>query len=203
MRDKESHTSSLTPHTLLTAYAQGIFPMASSRGGKKITWYEPDPRAVLKLDEFHAPRRLMRSYRNLINQTLMVDKDFPAVINACAAREETWLNDELIAVYIELHRMGHAHSIELWQDGALAGGLYGVAVPAIIGGEIRPGRHIFCGESMFSRARDASKLCLIFLVEWLRGQGFEYLDAQFQTPHLSQFGFQEVTREDYQKILGH
>lgn len=192
MRDNESHASHLTSQTLLQAYAQGIFPMASSRHGKKINWYGPDPRAVLKLDQFHTPRRLMRTYRNLINQTITVDRDFPAVIHACAEREETWLNDELIALYIELHRMGHAHSIELWHGDELAGGLYGVAVP---------GRPVFCGESMFSRVRDASKLCLVELVNWLKNNNFEWLDAQFQTPHLAQFGFSEMPRMEYQKLL--
>lgn len=182
----------LTPEILLTAYAQGIFPMASSRHGKKINWYAPDPRAVLKLDEFHAPRRLLRTYRNLINQTITVDKDFPAVINACAMRDETWLNDELLALYIELHRMGHAHSVEIWNGRELAGGLYGVSVP---------GGSIFCGESMFSRTRDASKLCLVELVNWLKTNGFIWLDAQFQTPHLEQFGFAEMPHAEYQKLL--
>ncbi len=182
----------LTPEILRAAYAQGIFPMASSRTGKKISWYAPDPRAVLKLDEFHAPRRLMRTYRNLINQTITVNRDFPAVIHACAARDETWLNDELIALYIELHRTGHAHSIELWHGTELAGGLYGVTVP---------GAPIFCGESMFSRSRDASKLCLIELVNWLKSREFKWLDAQFQTGHLSQFGFKEVPQGEYQKLL--
>lgn len=182
----------LTPEILLAAYAQGIFPMASSRRGRKINWYAPDPRAVLRLDEFHAPRRLMRTYRNLINQTLTVNRDFPAVINACAARDETWLNDELIALYIELHRMGRAHSIELWHGSELAGGLYGVSVPD---------RPIFCGESMFSRSRDASKLCLVELVIWLKSKGFTWLDAQFQTPHLEQFGFREMPQAEYQNLL--
>lgn len=182
----------LTPDLLLSAYQEGIFPMASSRRGKKINWYAPEMRAVVKLDEFHAPRRLMRSYRNLINQTLTVDKDFPAVINACAARDETWLNDELIALYIKLHRMGHAHSIELWNGNELSGGLYGVAVPDA---------QVFCGESMFSCARDASKLCLVELVNWLKNNGFLWLDAQFQTDHLSQFGFTEMPREEYIKLL--
>ncbi|HCM83511.1 MAG TPA: leucyl/phenylalanyl-tRNA--protein transferase [Alphaproteobacteria bacterium] len=182
----------LTPEVLLNAYAQGIFPMASSRHGTEIKWYEPDPRAVLRLDEFHAPKRLLRTYRNLINQTITVGKDFPAVIHACTERDETWLNDELIDLYIQLHRQGHAHSIELWDGKTLAGGLYGVAVPGV---------PVFCGESMFSRARDASKLCLVELVNYLKSNGFKWLDAQFQTSHLSQFGFAEMRRTDYLNLL--
>jgi len=191
----------LTPDILLAAYAQGIFPMAPARGSDEIKWYAPDPRAVLKLDEFHAPSRLMRSYRRP-TYNLTVDKDFPAAIRACAdVRDDTWLNDELMGLYIELHRLGHAHSVEAWQDDQLAGGLYGVAVPNIAHGVAVPGRSIFCGESMFSYARDASKLCLVHLVEWLRGHGFTHLDAQFQTGHLAQFNFKEISQVRYEELL--
>ncbi len=166
--------------------------MAPARGSDEIRWYAPDPRAVLKLDEFHAPRRLVRSYRAQIYD-LTIDKDFPAVIRACAeTRDETWLNDELIELYIELHRTDYAHSIEAWHGGQLVGGLYGVTVP---------GRPIFCGESMFSRARDASKLCLVRLIQWLRARNFEYLDAQFQTGHLAQFNFREISQVQYNQLL--
>jgi len=191
----------LTPEILLTAYAQGIFPMAAGRGSDEIKWYAPDPRAVLKLDEFRAPSRLMRSYRRP-TYNITVDKNFPAVIRACAeTREDTWLNDELMALYIELYGLGHAHSVEAWQDGQLVGGLYGVAVPNIVHGVAVPGKTIFCGESMFSRARDASKLCLVHLVEWLRSYGFTHLDAQFQTDHLAQFNFKEISQVQYRKLL--
>jgi len=166
--------------------------MAPARGSSEINWYAPDPRAVLKLDEFHAPARLMRTYRQR-NYALTVDQDFPAVIRACAdAREDTWLNDELIELYCELHRGGHAHSVEAWDGGQLVGGLYGVTVPD---------RPIFCGESMFSRARDTSKLCLVRLVEWLRERNFEWLDAQFQTDHLAQFNFREISQMQYESLL--
>jgi leucyl/phenylalanyl-tRNA--protein transferase len=124
--------------------------------------------------------------------SLTINQNFPAVINACAARDETWLNDELIALYIELHQMGHADSVECWQGTALVGGLYGVRVPDA---------PVFCGESMFSTARDASKLCLVRLVEHLRAEGFAWLDAQFQTPHLAQFNFKDMRRADYEKLL--
>ena len=166
--------------------------MASARDGKAIKWYAPDPRAVLKLDEFHASKRLMRSYRQR-HYALTVDQDFPAVIRACAnVRADTWLNDDLIALYCELHAAGQAHSVEAWEDKKLIGGLYGVMVPNSL---------IFCGESMFSRVTDASKLCLVRLVEWLVGQDFTHLDAQFQTPHLAQFGFKEMGQGEYLRLL--
>lgn len=183
----------LTPDILLNAYANGIFPMAPSAQSAEIEWYAPDPRSVLDLKEFHAPKRLMRTYRAR-PYGLTVDQDFSAVIRACASlRADTWLNDELIAIYEELHRQGHAHSVEAWQEGKLVGGLYGVTVPTAA---------IFCGESMFSTQRDASKLCLVRLVEWLQSRRFTHLDAQFQTEHLAQFGFAEIPREAYENLLG-
>jgi leucyl/phenylalanyl-tRNA--protein transferase len=192
----------LTPEILLAAYANGIFPMAPARGSAEIKWYAPDPRAVLKLDQFHAPKRLLRSYRNLINQTLTIDQDFSAVIRACAERnDDTWINDEIITCYTALHCLGHAHSVEIWRGEELIGGLYGVVVPKIEYGVIVPGGRVFCGESMFSRARDASKLCLVKLVEWLQAQGFTHLDAQFQTEHLAQFGFQEISQLQYKQLI--
>lgn len=176
--------------------------MAPARDSDDIKWYAPDPRAVLTLSEFHAPRRLMRSYRSRM-YALTIDQNFPAVIRACAeTREDTWLNDDLIALYCELHARGHAHSVEAWEDDKLIGGLYGVAVPKIEYGLTVPGDKVFCGESMFSRARDASKLALVHLVAWLNGRHFTHLDAQFQTEHLAQFGFKEMRAADYFLLLG-
>jgi leucyl/phenylalanyl-tRNA--protein transferase len=180
----------LNADILLNAYRHGIFPMADSFG--QIEWYAPDPRGVLRLADFHAPRRLARTAR-AGKYRISFNQDFSAVIHACAGmRPETWLNAELIALYCALHNAGHAHSVEAWQGDTLVGGLYGVRVP---------GAPVFCGESMFSRARDASKLCLAALVDWLRGQGVTHLDAQFETDHLAQFGFAPMPRAEYEALL--
>lgn len=181
----------LTPHLLLNAYSQGIFPMAHSDGA--IYWYDPDPRAILPLDAFHVPRSLARRIRRG-GFELRVDTDFRAVITACAepapGRESTWIDAEIIAAYGELHELGFAHSVETWIDGELAGGLYGVA----LGG-------LFAGESMFSRATDASKIALVYLVERLKRRRFLLLDVQFMTEHLRRFGAIEIPRQQYQQYL--
>lgn len=180
----------LTPRLLLSAYTQGVFPMAQEDG---IYWYQPDPRAILPLDAFHTPRSLQR----LLKQTpfrIATDTAFEAVMRFCAApapgREDTWISEELVVAYTRLHRLGYAHSVETWQNGRLVGGLYGVA----IGG-------FFAGESMFSRQRDASKVALVFLAQRLRSQGFQLLDVQFMTPHLRRFGAIEIPDSDYQQRL--
>ncbi|MFQ5436219.1 MAG: leucyl/phenylalanyl-tRNA--protein transferase, partial [Anaerolineae bacterium] len=161
----------LIPELLLSAYAQGIFPMAHEDG--RILWYDPDPRAILPLTGFHAPRRLLRTVRQDVFE-VRVDSAFTAVMRACAApapnREETWINEELIAAYTQLHRLGFAHSVEAWQGGKLVGGLYGVTL-----------RGLFAGESMFSWKTDASKVALVHLVWRLREGGFQLLDVQFMT----------------------
>jgi leucyl/phenylalanyl-tRNA---protein transferase len=181
----------LTPHLLINAYAQGIFPMAQEDG--EIYWYDPDPRAILPLDAFHLPRSLARTLRQGGFQ-VRFDTAFREVITACAepapGRELTWINDEIIESYYELHTLGFAHSVETWIEGNLAGGLYGVS----LGG-------LFAGESMFSRATDGSKIALVYLVEHLRRQGFVLLDVQFMTPHLRRFGVIEISRRQYKKRL--
>jgi leucyl/phenylalanyl-tRNA--protein transferase len=178
----------LTPDLLIRAYAGGVFPMADSRAGR-IRWYAPDPRAVIPLDAFHVPRSLHRTVRKGLFQ-VTTNADFPAVIRACAEREETWISPEIEQAYTGLHRLGLAHSVEAWRQGQLAGGLYGVA----LGGA-------FFGESMFSRETDASKVALLALVERLRARGFALLDTQFITSHLARFGAVEIARDDYEQRL--
>jgi leucyl/phenylalanyl-tRNA--protein transferase len=179
----------LTAELVLRAYCSGVFPMAESRTGP-VRWYAPDPRAVIPLDErFHVPRSLRRTVaRGVFDVT--VNRDFPAVMRACAEREETWISADIVRVYTDLHALGFAHSVETWRDGELAGGLYGVA----LGGA-------FFGESMFSRATDASKVALVALVERLRARGFVLLDTQWNTPHLARFGTHEIARRAYERRL--
>ena len=183
----------VTPELLLRAYQAGIFPMAETRGSTSLFWLDPEMRGILPLDGFHAPRRLLRTtlsgrYR------VTIDTDFPATIAACAAprpgHPETWINPDIERLYTALFDMGFAHSVECWQEGRLVGGLYGVS----IGGA-------FFGESMFSVARDASKVALVHLVARMILGGFRLLDTQFVTDHLSQFGAIEITRADYQARL--
>jgi leucyl/phenylalanyl-tRNA--protein transferase len=173
---------------VLSAYRQGIFPMAEPGDGT-IHWYAPDPRAVLDLERFHVSRRLARTVRGG-RFTVAVNRDFEAVMRACAApgpgREQTWINDAFVRVYAELHALGHAHSVETYLDGRLAGGLYGVSLGAA-----------FMGESMFSRERDASKVALVHLVERLKARGFVLLDTQFMTEHLARFGARPISRRAY------
>jgi leucyl/phenylalanyl-tRNA--protein transferase len=181
----------LTPHLLLNAYAQGIFPMAYEDG--EIYWFDPDPRAIIPLNNFHVPRSLARKIRKG-HFEIRVNTAFRAVIDACAepgpGREITWINQDIIEGYYDLHRLGFVHSVETWLDGTLAGGLYGVA----IGG-------LFAGESMFSRAPDSSKIALVYLIERLRQGNFQLLDTQFMTEHLRQFGAIEISRRDYKARL--
>jgi leucyl/phenylalanyl-tRNA--protein transferase len=181
----------LTPELLLSAYAQGIFPMAGE--DERIYWYDPDPRAILPLTNFHIPRSLRRIVRKG-GYDISRDRAFAEVIRACAqpdrGREETWINEEIIDAYEHLHQLGFAHSVEVWRDEVLVGGLYGVTLNAL-----------FAGESMFSRDRDTSKVALVHLVAHLRRQGFVLLDIQFLTQHLERFGAVEITREEYKKAL--
>ena len=154
-----------------------------------IEWFSPDPRAILPLKEFHVPHTVERAFRKSVFE-LRIDVSFAEVMRQCAGRPETWINDEIIASYVRLHQLGHAHSIEAWQNGKLAGGLYGVA----IGGA-------FFGESMFHHVRGASKVALLGLVEHLRTQKFVLLDTQWLTPHLQQFGAIEIPRAKYLHLL--
>ena len=182
-------TPRLTPEILLRAYAEGLFPMAERRGDPTLYWVSPEKRGILPLDSFHVPHRLARTARGG-SFTVTADQAFVEVMRACAApgpdRPETWINDEILRLYTALHAGGHGHSIECWQDGELAGGLYGVRLGAA-----------FFGESMFSRRRDASKVALVHLVEGLRRGGFVLLDTQFVTGHLAQFGAIEIPRAQY------
>lgn len=181
----------LDPEQLLYAYAQGVFPMAHEDG--QVFWYDPDPRAIIPLDRFHVPSRLARTVRQAPFD-IHIDKAFRRVMELCAApapgREETWISDEFIEVYGELHELGLAHSVEAWQDGELVGGLYGVTLNSL-----------FAGESMFSLERDASKVTLVHLVRRLRRRNYLLLDIQFQTEHLAQFGAMEIPRERYHRLL--
>lgn len=183
----------ITPDLLLRAYRAGLFPMAESRSGDRLYWLDPESRGILPLDGFHLPRRLLRTTLNG-PYAVTADAAFPQVISACAApapgREDSWINPEIERLFNDLHRSGEGHSVEVWQEGALVGGLYGVA----LGGA-------FFGESMFSRARDASKVALVHLVARLRLGGFTLLDTQFTTEHLSQFGTVEIPRAEYKRRL--
>jgi leucyl/phenylalanyl-tRNA--protein transferase len=181
----------LPPTTLLAAYRKGIFPMAMEDG--EIGWFSPDPRGVLPLETFHVPARLLRTLRDP-RWEIRIDTSFDAVIRACAERPDdgTWISEEIVESYVALHRLGAAHSVEVWRERALVGGLYGVH----LGGA-------FFGESMFHRARDASKVALVALVERLRSRGFTLLDTQWTTPHLEQFGAIEIPRREYLRRLRH
>ncbi|WP_322988075.1 MULTISPECIES: leucyl/phenylalanyl-tRNA--protein transferase [unclassified Hoeflea] len=183
----------ITPDLLLQAYASGLFPMADSADDPELFWVEPEIRGVLPLDKFHVPRRLARTVRQAPYQ-IRFDTDFDGVLAACAAyadnRPSTWINSTIAELYSSLHRLGHAHSVEAWLDGELVGGLYGVSL-----------RRAFFGESMFTRATDASKICLVHLVERLRERGFILLDTQFTTEHLKRFGAIDIPRDDYADLL--
>jgi leucyl/phenylalanyl-tRNA--protein transferase len=181
--------SRLDPRLLLQGYATGIFPMADSRDADELFWVEPRNRAIIPLDRFHVSRSLDRTIRSG-KFSVTRDRDFAGVIAACADREETWINAELEQAMRALHGSGHAHSIEVWRDGELAGGLYGVKL----------GRAFF-GESMFSRARDASKVALAWLVARMKTGNFTLLDCQFMTEHLASLGAVTVSRETYVALL--
>lgn len=180
----------IPPDVLLAAYASGWFPMAVEPG--EIRWYSPDPRGILPLERFRASKRLSRLLRQGRFE-IRLDHDFAAVIHACAERpdeDSSWIDEEIVQSYCALHQHGFAHSVEAWQDGALVGGLYGVA----LGGA-------FFGESMFHRVTDASKVALAVLVERLRSGGFVLLDTQWVTEHLARFGAIEIPRQRYLALL--
>jgi leucyl/phenylalanyl-tRNA--protein transferase len=199
-----------TPEFLLRAYADGYFPMAESRHDADLRWFNPEARGILPLDAFHVPRRLARLMRRRPFR-ISVNEAFGAVIRACAEREDTWINDTIIALYTDLHERGFAHSVECWQsplptplpctgegsqrealagEGDLVGGIYGIA----LGGA-------FFGESMFSRAPNASKAALAYLANLLKEAGYTLFDAQFVNAHLRQFGAMEISREEYLERL--
>jgi leucyl/phenylalanyl-tRNA---protein transferase len=184
----------LTPEILLQAYAAGVFPMAESAGDPELFWVDPRRRGILPLDAFHVPRRLRRVVRRGQFE-IRCDSAFEAVLLGCAEatekRPNTWINDEIVRLYTGLFAHGAAHSVECWQLDELQGGLYGVSIGAA-----------FFGESMFSRATDASKVALVHLVARLRAGGYRLLDTQFLTPHLARFGGIEVSRARYRRLLG-
>ena len=179
----------LSVRNLVWAYANGVFPMGRSATSPKIDWYDPDPRGVLPLDEFHIPRSLRKTLRNPPFE-VRVDTAFPDTIDGCAARGSTWINGEIRRGYCELHEAGFAHSVECWRDGELVGGLYGVHI-----------RSAFFGESMFSRATDAWKVALVHLVARLKAGGFLLLDTQMATDHMMRFGSVEIPRVEYRRRL--
>lgn len=185
--------NTLTPDLLLRAYAVGVFPMAESATSDELLWFDPPWRGVLPLDRFHVPKRLRRTLRQGTFE-VRVDSAFREVMLACAepapGRENTWINQTILDTYCQLQQMGHAHSVESWQDGRLVGGLYGVSLGAA-----------FFGESMFSRTDDASKVALVHLVARLKAGGFILLDTQFVTKHLAQFGAEDIPRHRYRKQL--
>jgi leucyl/phenylalanyl-tRNA--protein transferase len=187
-------TAPLTAEQLLHAYASGCFPMAESRDAEELCWFCPEERGILPLDAFHVPRSLRKFLRHC-PYGVTFDAAFADVIRACAdtrshTRENSWINDHIIALYCELAAKGYAHSVECWQDGALAGGLYGVT----LGGA-------FFGESMFSRRENASKVALAHLVARLRERGYLLLDTQYINNHLLQFGATTVLKAEYLRLL--
>jgi leucyl/phenylalanyl-tRNA--protein transferase len=183
----------ITPELLLQAYRIGVFPMGERRDDPKLYWLDPRLRAILPLDRFHLPRRLTRTVR-AGRFEVSADTAFADIVRACAeprpGHPESWINAPIVELYTELHRRGHAHSIECRVDGRLVGGLYGVSVGAA-----------FFGESMFSRERDASKVALVHLVARLIKGGFRLLDCQFMTEHLRSFGALEIPREEFRTLL--
>lgn len=177
----------IPPDLLLTAYREGVFPMAVAPG--EIRWFSPDPRGVIPLDTFHVPHGTKRNIRDPA-WTVKIDSAFGEVVKSCAERDETWIDDTILASYQALFDRGYAHSVEVWRDGSLAGGLYGVAI----------GRAFF-GESMFHRVTGASKVALARLVEIMKANRFQLLDIQWLTPHLETFGAIEIPRALYLKSL--
>jgi leucyl/phenylalanyl-tRNA--protein transferase len=193
MTSRDAAFVEITPEVLLKAYACGIFPMAESAEDPALYWIEPEQRGVIPLDGFRIASRLARTVR-AEPFTVICDRDFEAVIDACAAphpgRARTWINRRIRNLYLGLYGIGHCHSVEVYDGDALVGGLYGVSL----------GRTFF-GESMFHRARDASKVALVHLVARLRAGGYRLLDTQFVTDHLKTFGAVEVPRKQYHKLL--
>jgi len=193
MASRDDLNIEITPQVLLKAYSCGIFPMAESAEDPALYWIEPQQRGLLPLESIHVPRRLARTMRQA-DYEVRCDSDFDAVIRGCAAskpgRRSTWINTRIRRLYRDLYDMGHCHTVEVWSDGEIAGGLYGVA----LGGA-------FFGESMFSNARDASKIALVHLCARLKFGGFTLLDTQFVTEHLRQFGTIEVDRREFHHRL--
>lgn len=167
----------------------GVFPMAEGRDDPEIFWVDPKERGVFPLDAFHISRSLARTIRTTPFR-ITLNQDFSGVVRGCADRNETWINDQIFDLYCELHQIGHSHSLEIWEEEALVGGVYGVTLGAA-----------FFGESMFSRRRDASKIALAYLTRHLKNCGFLLFDTQFITPHLASLGAEEIARSDYHQRL--
>jgi leucyl/phenylalanyl-tRNA--protein transferase len=188
-----SSPPAITPEILLRAYSAGLFPMAESADDPDIYWVQPELRGMIPLDDFHVSRSLAKTIRARPFD-IRFNTAFEQVIEACAEatddRPTTWINPLILTLYKELHRMGYTHSVEAWQGDQLVGGLYGVSLGSA-----------FFGESMFSRRTDASKICLVYLVERLKEKGFTLLDTQFTTEHLKTFGAIDVPRKQYEKLL--
>lgn len=183
----------LTPQILLKAYSCGLFPMSESADDPDLFWVDPEERGIIPLDEFHVSKSLKKTInKNAFD--IRINSDFTEVMKQCAAampdRPTTWINDTILSLYTQLHKSGHAHSVEAWQNDQLVGGLYGVSLGSA-----------FFGESMFSRATNASKVCLAYLVEHMKSRGFTLLDTQFTTEHLKQFGAIEIPRDEYALLL--
>lgn len=193
MSHASDHAIEITPDILLKAYAAGIFPMAEDAEDPSLFWVEPRERGIIPLNDFHVSKRLARTVRSDVFE-VHVDRDFDAVIAGCAApaadREKTWISRRIRELYGELFDAGYCHTVEVYQEGRLVGGLYGVRLNGA-----------FFGESMFHTERDASKVALVHLVARLRRGGFSLLDTQFVTSHLSQFGATEVPRRAYKQML--
>jgi leucyl/phenylalanyl-tRNA--protein transferase len=193
MTSRDNAILKITPEVLLKAYACGIFPMAESANDPALYWIEPEMRGVIPLEGFHVSARLSRTIRS-DSFTIVADRDFDAVIEGCAepkrGRSQTWINRRIRQLYRGLFDIGRCHTVEVYRDGLLVGGLYGVTLGAT-----------FFGESMFHRDRDASKIALVHLVARLKLGGFRLLDTQFVTDHLKTFGAVEIPRRDYQRLL--
>ncbi|MBT5766687.1 leucyl/phenylalanyl-tRNA--protein transferase [Pseudemcibacter sp.] len=185
----------ITPELLLSAYMQGIFPMAESADSDDVFWVDPDERGIFPLDQFHVPKKLAKKIKSEPFK-VRINTAFQEVMLKCAEptdnvdRQNTWINKTILTRYNELHEMGYAHSVECWQDQDLVGGLYGVSLNGA-----------FCGESMFHTVTDASKIALVYLVARLKVGGYRLLDTQFVTDQLSQFGAIEISRKEYRARL--
>jgi leucyl/phenylalanyl-tRNA--protein transferase len=193
MAGRRSRDQRITPELLLRAYSIGLFPMSDAADDPEIFWVEPELRGILPLDAFHVSKSLAKAVRKKPFD-IRFDTAFDAVVEKCAEEAEdrpsTWINDTIRELYGALHKLGHAHSVEAWEGDALVGGLYGVSLGSA-----------FFGESMFSRRTNASKICLVHLVERLKMRGFTLLDTQFTTEHLKTFGAIDVPKQDYLKLL--
>lgn len=193
MASRDDIVIEITPQVLLKAYTCGIFPMAESADDPALYWIEPQHRGILPLDAVHVPRRLARTLR-IAPYTVRIDTDIEGVIEGCASsrpgRRSTWINVRIRSLYRDLFNLGHCHTVEVWDGSRLVGGLYGVALNGA-----------FFGESMFSYARDASKIALVHLAARLAYGGFRLLDTQFVTDHLRQFGTVELNREEFHRML--